>query len=212
MRDETTLSPPVMDAAWAQRLRRLVVGMLLFPVLFPLAVVVGVALYIHLVPAQSAVVDLAPARATVTLRFYWIWDVARSDGRHLSVSRNGTSIGFEPCGYDWAHWGRTGIYVTEADDLAILGPGRCDYLVPKDGGPATRIHKVSSQDWVYLGAFDLVGTPRGIGKRRLRFMSAAEQDECIEMMTRDFDVSAGTPRAEARKSYCPAFQPPAEEG
>jgi hypothetical protein len=163
---------------------RMTVGVLLASTAAP---VVAVALYIafwSLVPAYSASTVIADLQTTLTLRFYYIWDEQADHGRYLTVSTPGGTTRIAMTAFDWAHNSRTSIYATPDHKIGIVGPIGDDYLVSSDP-PHTMTARGPSSDWSYLGAFDfqlLQG-----GARRLRFVSAAEQAECIPMVGADIE-------------------------
>ena len=174
-----------------------IVGMLLFSTAAP---VVGFAAYIvfwSLVPAYSASTAIADLRTTLTLRFYYIWDEQADRGRYLSISTPAGTTRIAMKAFDWAHNSRTSLYVTPERKIGVIGPIGDDYLVSSDTLQSTTA-RAPSDDWSYLGAFDfqlLQG-----GARRLRFVSAAEQAECIPMVGADIEVDQV--RKTARQRYC----------
>ena len=140
---------------------------------------------------------IADLRTTLTLRFYYIWDEQADRGRYLSISTPGGTTRIAMKAFDWARNSRTSIYVTPERKIAIIGPIGDDYLVSSDP-PQAMTARGPSDDWSYLGAFDfqlLQG-----GAQRLRFVSAAEQDECIPMV--GADIEGDQVRKMARQRYC----------
>ena len=164
------------------------------------APVVAFAAYIaywSVVPAYSASTQIADLQASLTLRFYYIWDEQADRGRYLSISMPGGTTRIAMKAFDWAHNSRTSIYVTPERKIGVIGPIGDDYLVSSDP-PQSMTARGPSDDWSYLGAFDfqlLQG-----GARRLRFVSAAEQAECIPMVGADIEVDQV--RKTARQRYC----------
>jgi hypothetical protein len=164
------------------------------------APVVAFAAYIafwSVVPAYSASTEIADLQTTLTLRFYYIWDEQADHGRYLYMRTPAGKIRIAMTAFDWAHNSRTSIYVTPERKIAIIGPIGDDYLASLDP-PQTMIAKGPSDDWSYLGAFDfqlLQG-----GARRLRFVSAAEQAECIPMV--GADIEDQQVRKAARQRHC----------
>ncbi len=74
-----------------------------------------------------------------------------------------------------------------------------DYLISLDPLIShSRWVRGPSDDWTCLGAFDYEGLPRN--ERRLRFFTAAEQAECIPMLTDKFGSSSV--RQSARRPQC----------
>jgi hypothetical protein len=78
---------------------------------------------------------------------------------------------------DWGGATRTSIYLTEANEIAILGPAGDDYLVSFNPLRITPGFHLWSDKWEYVGAFD---KPRTRGA--FRFFSPEEQRECIPTM------------------------------
>jgi hypothetical protein len=173
------------------------------------APVVAVAVYIafwSLVPAYSASTVIADLQTTLTLRFYYIWDQQTDRGRYLSMTTPGGTTRIAMKAVDWAHNSRTSIYVTPERKIGIVGPIGDDYLTSSDP-LQTVTAKGPSYDWTYLGAFDfqlLQGNAR-----RLRFVSAAEQAECIPMGSAD--IRSDQVRKIARQGECDHYTAPAEK-
>ena len=173
------------------------------------APVVAVAVYIafwSLMPAYSASTVIADLQTILTLRFYYIWDQQTDRGRYLYVTTPGGSTRIAMKAFDWAHNSRTSIYVTPERKIGIVGSIGDDYLTSLDP-LQTVTAKGPSYDWTYLGAFDfqlLQGNAR-----RLRFVSAAEQPECIPM--RGADVARDQVRKIARQNECDHYVDPAEK-
>jgi hypothetical protein len=174
-----------------------IVAMLLASTAAP---VVGFAAYIafwSLVPAYSASTAIADLQATLTLRFYYIWDEQADRGRYLSISTPGGATRIAMKAFDWARNSRTSIYLTPEHKIGIIGPIGDDYLVSSDP-LQTVTAKGPSYDWSYLGAFDFQ-LLEGNG-RRLRFVSAEEQAECIPMA--GAGIEGDQVRKMARQLYC----------
>jgi hypothetical protein len=141
----------------------------------------------------NAETEVEQRQATIKLTFDYILEnrdgvVDESNsGRFLTVWIPRTRLTHKMCGYDWAHRGRTGIYVVGQHDLAVIGVDGCDYLVAAQTKTVSRVPRsLPSEDWVYLGAFDWItrilptrGSQVGGHHRFFRFIPAAEQGECI---------------------------------
>jgi hypothetical protein len=164
----------------------------------PLILPVSAILYIDLVPAYSADVRIAEINATVTLRFYWVWDEMKDNGRYLTVSAPAGHVTANICGFDWAHWARTSVYLTEDHAVAVLGPQECDYIVRPPYRKVDRAFRTASENWTYLGAFDFGSSG---GRRILRFIPASEQRECIPMRGEP-TAYEWAPRNQARRDRC----------
>ena len=174
-----------------------IVGLLLASTAAPVVAVAAYIAFWSLVPAYSASTGIADLQATLTLRFYYIWDEQADRGRYLSISTPGGTTRIAMKAFDWAHNSRTSVYVTPESKIGIIGPIGDDYLVSPDP-PQSMTARGPSDDWSYLGAFDfqlLQG-----GARRLRFVSAAEQAECIPMV--GADIEGDQVRRTARQRYC----------
>jgi hypothetical protein len=161
----------------------------------------------------SAEVEIKERQATVKLTFDYIDGPIgivdeNNSGRFLTVTFPRARISHRLCGYDWAHYGRTGIYVIPGENLAVLGVGGCDYLVSRHPLDISRMGRVTSDDWVYLGAFDWAsrilptrGAQIGGRHRVFRFIPAAEQGECII----DGSPPSWAARLSARRPSCPSL-------
>jgi hypothetical protein len=166
--------------------------------LLPVILLVAANVYTEMVPAYSAAIHIKEIDATVALRFYWVWDGAKDEGRYLSVRAPSGGAALNICGFDWAHWARTSVYLTEERAVAVLGPHYCDYILRSPYRTIDRAFRVPSDSWIYLGAFDF----RGSGSRHiLRFIPAMEQRECIPMSGQDIGGD-WAPRNGARAVRC----------
>jgi hypothetical protein len=169
------------------------------------AVAVCIAFW-SLMPAYSASTVIADLQTTLTLRFYYIWDQQTDRGRYLNVTTPDGTVRIAMKAVDWAHNSRTSIYVTPERKIGIVGPIGDDYLASLDP-LQTMTAKGPSYDWTYLGAFDFELLQ---GKsQRLRFVSAAEQAECIPM--RGADIARDQVRKIARQSECDHYEASAEK-
>jgi hypothetical protein len=172
--------------------------------LSPLMLFIAAVLYTAVVPAHSAEFYIEEIDTTVALKFYWRWGDTNGDGRFLTVRAPRGRITQDVCGWDWAHWSRTSVYLTPDRKIAVLGPDQCEYLV--NLAPISIAHPVRapSEHWIYLGAFALAGYPRGSrGRLHLRFISAAEQGECVLRGSVADEPLPDSPRERARKRSCP---------
>lgn len=166
--------------------------------LLPVLLAVTAFLYAKLGPAYSAEVSIKEAGATVALKFYWVWDETKDDGRYLTVRAPSGGVTANICGFDWAHWARTSVYLTEDRAIAVLGPQPCDYIVRRPYRRVDRAFRLASDRWTYLGAFDFGSSG---SERILRFIPATEQRECIPMLSEDTGED-WSPRNGARKERC----------
>jgi hypothetical protein len=172
-------------------------------VLPPLAVVVACIAYWNVVPAHSASTQIADLKTNLTLRFYYTWDENTDHGRYLYINAPSGRITIAMTAFDWAHNSRTSIYLTPERKIAVLGPMGDDYLVSLDP-PTTNVATGQSESWSYLGAFDFQLAESG--EQRLRFVSAAEQAECIPMLgdaVKDYQA-----RKAARERSCNHYYVP----
>jgi hypothetical protein len=185
---------------------RMTVGALLVSTAAPVVAFAAYIAFWSLVPAYSASTVIADLQTTLTLRFYYIWDEQADHGRYLSVSTPGGTTKIAMTAFDWAHNSRTSIYVTPEHKIGIIGPIGDDYLTSLDP-LQTVTAKGPSYNWSYLGAFDFQ-LLEGNG-RRLRFVSAAEQDECIPMV--GADIEADQVRKMARRRNCDHYVAPTEK-
>jgi hypothetical protein len=182
--------------------RSLAIGTVL--VLAPLAALLGAVFYFAFVPAHSAEFHIAEIDTTVALRFYWTWSGPNEEGRYLTVASPHGRVTQQVCGWDWAHWSRTSVYLTPEHAIAVIGPDQCEYLVANDPPAITSLVNQSSDLWKYLGAFDLAGYPRGgHGALHLRFVRAEDQDECIVRGAQPLTPRNDAPREHARQRNCP---------
>jgi hypothetical protein len=154
--------------------------------------------YWTVVPVHSASTKIADLETDLTLRFYYTWDENTDSGRYLSISAPSGRIKVAITAFDWAHNSRTSIYVTPQRKIAVLAPSGSDYLVSLDP-PAATTPIGASDDWSYLGAFDFQGGDAD--GPSLRFVSAAEQAECIPMRLEGPYEDYGV-RTKARQRDC----------
>jgi hypothetical protein len=185
---------------------RVSVWVLLVSTAAPVAAVAAYIAFWSLVPAYSACTVIADLQTTLTLRFYYIWDEQTDRGRYLSVTTPDGTTRIAMKAFDWAHNSRTSIYVTPERRIGIIGPTGDDYLASPD--PLQTVNaRGPSYDWTYLGAFDfevLQGNAR-----RLRFVSVAEQPECIPMQ--GAYIASDQVRKMARQRVCDHYVDPAEK-
>jgi hypothetical protein len=146
----------------------LVLLLLASPVGFVLALPLLSPIYAYFVPAYSASAQLNELQATVKLQFH-LSDNPHS-GRALTVSTPDSSAKASMCGYDWAHYGRTELYLTERRTIAVIskecdyeisfGPLHIDDRTAASGVRPGRAVKFRSKSWTYLGAFDFLNEHR----------------------------------------------------
>ena len=174
---------------------------LLAPLVLILPAVIVVAGWIAhsaIVPAHSASTKIPDLETDLTLRFYYTWDENADAGRYLYVNAPSGRIRIAMTAFDWAHNSRTSVYLTPERKIAVLGPAGDDYLVSLDP-LTTKVAAGVSENWAYLGAFDF--QPAEDGGRPLRFVSAAEQAECIPMLS-EGPYQAYKTRTSARQRNC----------
>jgi hypothetical protein len=164
-------------------------------------VVTGWIAHSAIVPAHSASAKIPDLETDLTLRFYYTWDENADAGRYLHVNTPSGRIRIAMTAFDWAHNSRTSVYVTPEREIAVLGPAGDDYLVSLDP-LTTKVAAGASENWAYLGAFDF--QPAEDGGRLLRFVSAAEQAECIPMLS-EGPYQAYKTRTNARQRNCSHF-------
>ena len=194
------MSPSPSETATAKT--ALLVGVCIL--LSPLMLFIAAVLYTTIVPAHSAEFYIDEIDTTVALKFYWRWSDTNGDGRYLTVRAPHGQITQDICGYDWAHWSRTSIYLTPEHTIAVIGPDQCEYLVTIDPLGVSDLRGDASEQWTYLGAFDLAGYPHGgRGPMHLRFLRATEQDECLTRGAQPLTPRPDRPRASARDRNCP---------
>jgi hypothetical protein len=174
--------------------------LLLAPLVLILPAVIVVAGWIAhsaIVPAHSASTTIPDLETDLTLRFHYTWQDTDA-GRYLYVNAPSGRIRIAMTAFDWAHNSRTSVYLTPERKIAVLGPSGDDYLVSLD--PLTsKVAAGVSENWAYLGAFDFQLIEDG--GRPLRFVSAAEQAECIPMLS-EGPYQAYKVRMSARQRNC----------
>jgi hypothetical protein len=152
MTTDWSTAPHGVHHAPAWRIWRTLAFVLALPILVPASCV----LYIDLVPAHSASIYVKEANTTVSLSFYWLWDETPSNsGRFITVRSPRGTIKHEMCGFDWAHWSRTRLYLTDDRKIAVRGFSECLDFVSPDLIVTQEI-PTGSKGWRYLGEFDLV--------------------------------------------------------
>ena len=163
-------------------------------------VVAGCIAHSAIVPAHSASTKIPDLETDLTLRFYYTWNDADS-GRYLYINAPSGRIRIAMTAFDWAHNGRTSIYLTTERKVAVLGPSGDDYLVSLDP-LTTNVATGTSENWVYLGAFDFQLAEGGW--QSLRFVGATEQAECVPMLS-EGPYQAYKVRTSARQRNCSHF-------
>lgn len=129
--------------------------------------------YSTVVPAHTVETEIAELRAKVTLDFYYVW--GNESGRFVTIRTPQGQVRANICGYDWAHYGRTNIYVTEDRKIAIVGYDLCDLIFDLGTMSFAEAKHINSEHWRYLGAFRI--HPR---TRVLSFSPVDHLPECIE--------------------------------
>jgi hypothetical protein len=165
------------------------------------AVVLGLVSYIvwwAFVPWHAADLHIKELDTTITLQFYL---TSGGSGRYLTVKTPYGETRQNICGFNWAHWSRTSIYLTEDRRIAVLGVDHCDYVVSINPMEMTEARNIPSENWTYLGAFRLADYPKHDAPDAFRFIPASEQTECIEEAT-EGPPPPWTPRNHARQPRC----------
>jgi hypothetical protein len=128
-------------------------------------------------PTFSANLEIKEPAATITLKFYGVWDVAGTDGRYLTVATPRGQITRAMCGFDWIHYSETKIYLSPDRKVAIVGPNSCNYLVSLYPLGMMEVNNLPPTGSTYLGAFGLVQLAAHPDKFELRFAPAIEVNE-----------------------------------
>jgi hypothetical protein len=144
---------------------------------YPKAVLLVDRLIMIFGPTFSAKVDIKEPAATITLKFYRIWDEAENDGRYLTVTTPRGEITRAICGFDRFHYSQTDIYLTEDRKIAVLGPNSCNNIVSLDPLKMTEVNNAPPAGSRYLGAFALVEYSDHPHEFELRFAPASEANE-----------------------------------
>ena len=154
-----------------RRIRRVFLFVLMLPVVLPAAWVV----YVDTVLAYSASFHIDESIRRCGSASIGCGTKPGNSGAYVSVTspRHGhvQDVRFRlgPLGAPASTWRNR--------NIAVLGTDSCDYLVSPTDRTVTPARNMPSDNWNYLGAFDLKG---GYG-RALRFVPAADQGECIQM-------------------------------
>ena len=118
-----------------------------------LAVLGGFVVYHNWVSSYAATYTIAVIPAKLRLRFHTVWDETTDSGRYLTIATPRLTRTLKLCGFDWIHNSRTSVYLTEARDIAVLGPQGCDYIFNSVALETKSPFGVASDAWSYLGAF-----------------------------------------------------------
>jgi hypothetical protein len=184
------------------RIRRILFVLPLAVLLAPVLPIVALLAYALIFPAHSASVVIPELEARLLLRFYYTW--GDESGRHLTVATPRGHLTINMTAFDWAHNSRTSVYLTPDNKLAVLGPTGDDYVVSLHPPNSGRAFRLASETWTYLGAFDY---DLSHGARALRFVTAAEQAECIPMLMEVVHYD-WAPRNAARQRSCKHYVAP----
>ena len=178
-------------------------SLLLLVLALPLGVILvlaltisGYLLFTQLVPAASAKAFVAELNTSVRLELFWVLDVRNSSGRYLVIDSPKGRISGNIAGFDWAHWSRTSLYLTEDRKIAVLGVVYSDYIIdPSNLTIENLAGSVASDGWTYLGAFD--------GGLDLKFIPATAQRECNPTrMSEETPLLQGAARQQSRHASC----------
>jgi hypothetical protein len=172
------------------------------PLVLPFILLAGMFVLSLILPGggPTASTRISDLDTDLTLRFYSSWD--EDSGRYLYVHTPRGKTRINMALYDWVHNARTSVYLTAERKIAVLGPMGMDYLVSLDPLTTTRVAAGASENWTYLGAFDFPLADDG--GRSFRFVSAAEQAECIPMLS-EGPYQTYKVRTSARQRNCNHF-------
>jgi hypothetical protein len=162
----------ILDTA---RVAALLLGGVFAIIAMPVFAFLTEILFYSVFPWHSAEHYVEAIRTNVRLEFYLVWDEAKEDGRYLTISSPAGRKTFEICGFDWAHYSRTNLYLTKDNDIAVEGFDHCDYVVAfaPDMLKLIEWRATVPAEWTYLGAFEIVADgPRR--EKKLRFIDASE--------------------------------------
>ena len=125
-----------------------------FLILVPIAILIIDWAIRSWFPVQSIETRLDKINTTIRLDLYLTSPIGKAEyARRLIVaSPQGTASRYMR--EDWGGATRTSIYLTEANEIAILGPADDDYLVSFNPLRITQDFHLSSDKWEYIGAFD----------------------------------------------------------
>lgn len=176
-------------------------NLLLLVLAFPLSIILvlaltisGYLLFTQLVPAASAKAFVAELNTSVELDLYMVLDV-NSSGRYLVIDSPKGRISSNIAGFDWAHWSRTSLYLTQDRKIAVLGVLYSDYIIdPSNRTIENLAGEVASDGWTYLGAFD--------GGSNLKFIPATAQRECTPTAMSWEQPPQGVARQQGRHASC----------
>jgi hypothetical protein len=144
-------------------------------------------------PAHSIETRLEEINTRIRLDLYLTSPIGKAEyARRLVVDSPQGSIS-RYMRDDWGGATRTSIYLTERNEIAILGPADDDYLISFAPIRITSTFRLPSDKWKYIGAFDK-------RDRAFRFFSAEDQRECIPTMG-GFD-EPGIHRSEYYRTRC----------
>jgi hypothetical protein len=186
------------------RIRRLLFAVPIAIIVVPLALVATILGYMTAFPAHSATAEISALKARLTLQFYYVWG-DDDQGRRLTIETPTRRTRLALNVFDWAHNARTSIYTTPDGGIAVLNAmGEDDRVVSPMAGTTSFPPTDASDEWTYVGAFDLAFADNA---PQLRFISANEQAECVPMRSEN----RGTPRSArnaARYRDCPPYVVP----
>jgi len=149
----------------------------------------------RLVPAESVELLVPRASASVRIELYLTSPIGKAEFARRLVVQTPRGTLSQYMSDDWGGATRTSIYLTDSNEIAILGPAEDDYLISFNPMRIARSIPSTSEKWEYLGAFDR-------GDTRLfsfRFFQPHEQTECIPTMG---DFPPGRHRTQAYRSSC----------
>jgi len=148
----------------------------------------------RLFPAASAKTFVPELNTSIEFELYSIME-DNDSGRYLTVSSPAGRFSGKISGFDWAHWSRTSLYMTEDHKIAVLGVSYSDHIVdPEKRTIDIMPPNVPSEAWTYLGAFD--------GGFNLRFIPASEQRECNPTAMSEHEVPPWAPRPQQWQEWC----------
>jgi hypothetical protein len=146
-----------------------------FLILVPMALLILDWAIRYWFPAHSIETHLDKINTTIRLDLYVTSPIGKAEYARRLIVASPQGIVSRYMGDDWGGATRTSIYLTERNEIAVLGPAEDDYLISFNPLRITNAFRLASDKWEYIGAFDR-------GDSSFRFFSPEDQSECIPTM------------------------------
>jgi hypothetical protein len=170
-------------------------------ILTSLSILACVTVGFHIAQPNASPIESAetavPNTGVVRLEYWGVADFWGSDfgRRYLILKDGGGEIRKSLPDADWIHWPRASVYETGDGRIALLTAAFDDHVIDPVARTIESLRRgAPSENWTYLGAFDLDEKYKG-----LKFFSASAHRECTDTLGKSI---SGMTRPQGRALDC----------